>query len=57
MSVNTGLFEYGKFTYFSVFTFFDILKNKVLEIANNRLDSIISELGVTIGFQSIPLNN
>jgi len=49
MPVNTGLFEYGKFTYFSVFTFFDILKNKVLEIENIVLSSIISGLRQRIG--------
>tara|TARA_B100000408_G_scaffold137381_1_gene128841 strand:+ start:105 stop:278 length:174 start_codon:yes stop_codon:yes gene_type:complete len=57
MSVNTGLFEYGKFTYFSVFTFFDILKNKVLEIENIVLSIVVSGLRQRIGFQTIPSNN
>ena len=57
MPVNTGLFEYGKFTYFSVFTFFDILKNKVLEIENIVLSIVVSGLRQRIGFQTIPSNN
>ena len=57
MPVNTGLFEYGKFTYFSVFTFFDILKNKVLEIENIVLSIVVSGLRQRIDFQTIPLKN
>lgn len=50
MSVKTGIFEYGKITYFSIFKFFDILKREVLDIGNMRLSRVISKLRLRIDF-------
>lgn len=57
MSINMGIFEYGKIAYFSVFTFFDILKKEVLQIDNICEHIVIAGLRRKIGFQTIPLRN
>lgn len=57
MSVIMRIFEYGKITYFSVFTFFDILKKGILEIENTGLNTVISGFRRKIDFQIIPLRN
>ena len=57
MSINMGIFEYGKIAYFSVFMFFDILKKEVLQIDNICKHIVIAGLRQKIGFQTIPLRN
>lgn len=57
MTVREQVTKYGKYLISNDFSFFDILKTRILEFKETGLSSMTTESGRAIGFQTIPIRN